>query len=170
MTKVIAIVARDSNHGIGKDNTLPWNLPEDLVQFKEVTLGNPIIMGNTTHLSIGKVLPDRTNIVLTSNPKQYELNPDLCPTDSVEEALWLADLTIKLHGGETYVCGGGKVYGAMKDHITHYRITEIEVDGNCDTFLEIDLSKFNLVETGETQTSSTGLKYRIDLYEVIGYV
>lgn len=168
--KIIGIVARDANHGIGKDNTLPWILPEDLAQFKEVTLGNPVIMGNNTHKSIGKVLPGRTNIVLTTNCEQYKSSPYLRVADDVTDALLIADFDIDLHGGVTWVIGGGQVYGAMKDHITHYRVTEIDVDGSCDTFMEIDLNRFKLVETGETQKSVTGLTFRVDLYEAIDYV
>jgi dihydrofolate reductase len=59
------IVAMDKKRVIGKDNQLPWRLPEDLKFFKRVTMGHPIAMGRKTHESIGRVLPGRENIVIT---------------------------------------------------------------------------------------------------------
>jgi dihydrofolate reductase len=62
------IVAMTKDRVIGKDNKLPWHLPEDLKHFKQVTMGHSIIMGRKTYESIGKALPGRTNIVITRNP------------------------------------------------------------------------------------------------------
>lgn len=59
------IWAMDENRVIGKDNKLPWHLPEDLKFFKRVTMGHPIVMGRKTHDSIGRNLPGRENIVIT---------------------------------------------------------------------------------------------------------
>ena len=53
--------------GIGKDNSLPWNIPEDLKRFKELTTGSPIVMGRKTYESIGKVLEGRRNIIISNN-------------------------------------------------------------------------------------------------------
>lgn len=61
-----AIVAMASNRVIGKDGKLPWHLPEDLKFFKQTTLGHPILMGRKTFESIGRPLPGRRNIVLSS--------------------------------------------------------------------------------------------------------
>ena len=58
----------DRNQLIGKDNRLPWHLSADLKRFKRITMGKPIIMGRKTHESIGKPLPGRTNIVVSTNP------------------------------------------------------------------------------------------------------
>ena len=62
---ICLIVAMAQNGVIGRDNTLPWHLPEDLKRFKAITLGKPILMGRKTFESIGKPLPGRTNLVLT---------------------------------------------------------------------------------------------------------
>ena len=59
------IVAVADNGVIGRDNTLPWHLPEDLKRFKRLTMGKPIVMGRKTYESIGKPLPGRHNIVVT---------------------------------------------------------------------------------------------------------
>ncbi len=63
------IVAAAENGVIGKDNKLPWNLPDDLKHFKDLTKGHTIIMGRKTFESIGRVLPDRRNIILSSKMK-----------------------------------------------------------------------------------------------------
>ena len=59
------IAAMDSKMGIGKDNGMPWHISEDLRRFKTITLGHPVIMGRKTFESIGRVLPNRTNIIIT---------------------------------------------------------------------------------------------------------
>ena len=59
------IVAMDKNRLIGGENKLLWNIPSELKRFKEITTGHPIIMGRKTHQSIGRVLPSRTNIVIS---------------------------------------------------------------------------------------------------------
>ena len=63
--KLTAVAAVSKNLVIGKNNSLPWNIPEDLKRFKTLTSGSPIIMGRKTYESIGRPLPNRTNIVLT---------------------------------------------------------------------------------------------------------
>ena len=66
------IVAAAENGVIGKDNKLPWHLPDDLKRFKELTKGHSIIMGRKTFESIGRALPDRRNIVLSSKMQPME--------------------------------------------------------------------------------------------------
>ena len=66
LPRLNAIVAMASNRVIGKDGKLPWHLPEDLKFFKQTTLGHPILMGRKTFESIGRPLPGRRNIVLSS--------------------------------------------------------------------------------------------------------
>ena len=63
--RLAVMVAAAENGVIGKNNALPWHLPEDLRYFKRVTMGKPIIMGRKTFESIGRPLPGRTNIVIT---------------------------------------------------------------------------------------------------------
>ena len=63
---IITIIAAVAENGvIGRGNALPWHIPEDLRYFKEVTLGKPVVMGRNTWESIGRPLPNRTNIVVT---------------------------------------------------------------------------------------------------------
>ena len=63
----VAIVAMADNGVIGRDNGLPWHLPDDLKRFKALTMGHAILMGRKTFDSIGRALPGRRNLVLTRN-------------------------------------------------------------------------------------------------------
>ncbi len=63
--KLSLIAALDRNRGIGRDNAMPWHLPDDFRHFKALTLGKPILMGRRTAQSLGRALPGRTNLVLT---------------------------------------------------------------------------------------------------------
>lgn len=79
------ITAMDNNRLIGKNNALPWHLPEDLAFFKKTTLGKPIIMGRKTFQSIGRPLPGRTNIIISRN-KNYQVEGCIV-LDSIEAVL-----------------------------------------------------------------------------------
>ena len=102
MHKNISLIAAVAeNRVIGVDNKLPWSLPADLAFFKQQTLGKPIIMGRKTFLSIGRALPGRRNIVLTSDTNFAASNIEVC--HSLQEALDLcaADKEIMIIGGAT---------------------------------------------------------------------
>ncbi len=68
MSLLSLIVAMDERRVIGQDNALPWHLPADLAHFRRTTMGKPIVMGRKTHTSIGRPLPGRRNLVVTTNP------------------------------------------------------------------------------------------------------
>ena len=74
MARLAMIVAAAENDVIGRDNALPWRLPEDLRYFRRVTMGKPVIMGRRTFESIGRPLPGRCNIVVTGDRKSTRLN------------------------------------------------------------------------------------------------
>ena len=97
------ICAMDRNRLIGNNNQLPWHLPADLVLFKKNTLGKPIIMGRKTFDSIGRPLPGRQNIVVTSNP---HWSAESCDTaNSIDQALALAK-----NADEVMLIGGASLY------------------------------------------------------------
>lgn len=105
--KVYPIVAMSINGVIGKDNKLPWSCKEDMKRFKELTTDNVVIMGRKTHESIGKVLPNRINIVVTSTvniitSKSEDLH--FCP--DISSALLLADSFNK----KIFIIGGDTLY------------------------------------------------------------
>lgn len=83
------IVALDEKRGIGRDNALMWKIPGELARFKEITIGHPIIMGRKTFESIGRVLPGRTNIIVTRDVT-YNVEGAVV-VDSVEKGLEIAN-------------------------------------------------------------------------------
>lgn len=101
------ITAMDRNRLIGKDNDLPWHLPQDLKYFKEVTKGHAVIMGRKTFESIGKPLPHRENIIVTSN-KELDI-PNCQVMHSAEEAVRFA----KNKNEECFVIGGSTLYAEI---------------------------------------------------------
>jgi dihydrofolate reductase len=95
------VVAASENDVIGRANKLPWHLPADLKHFKSLTLGKPILMGRKTYESIGKALPQRTNIVM-SRSKHFAPG-DCRVVGSVQEACAMAgDLLVVIGGAEIY--------------------------------------------------------------------
>jgi len=97
------VVAMDRNRLIGADNALPWRLPADLRRFKQITMGQPIVMGRKTHESIGKVLPGRENIVISSNESYRSEGCTI--VDSYDSALAAAG-----DADEVMVVGGATLY------------------------------------------------------------
>lgn len=105
--KVYPIVAMSINGVIGKDNKLPWSCKEDMKRFKELTTDNVVVMGRKTHESIGKILPNRINIVVTSTvniitSKSEDIH--FCP--DISSALLLADSFNK----KIFIIGGDTLY------------------------------------------------------------
>ena len=87
--KITLVVAMARNRVIGRDNALPWHLPEDLKRFRALTMGKPIVMGRRTFASIGKALPGRTSIVISRQPG-LDLPAGVLLAASVPDALVLA--------------------------------------------------------------------------------
>ena len=126
------IVAYCKNNGIGLNNQLPWNIPEDLKRFAEITKGNgnnAVIMGRNTHESIGKILPDRFNIVL-STTQQFD-NLETC--NSLESALSLCK---EKKFDNIFIIGGQSVYEeALNKKLVHkIYATEINKQYECDRY------------------------------------
>jgi dihydrofolate reductase len=101
--QVAIVVAAADDNVIGKNNALPWRLPDDLKRFKSLTMGKPIIMGRKTFESIGKPLPGRQNIVIS---RQRDLEVDGCIVcESLDAALKATD-----SAPEVCVIGGAEIY------------------------------------------------------------
>ena len=123
------IVAKAKNNIIGKNNSLIWHLPEDLKHFKETTTGHNIIMGRKTFESIGKVLPNRKNIVFSQNP-DFKVKDE--NVEVVHSLLQIQDL---IEGKEeAFVIGGAMIYNLLMPYVTKMYVTEIEKDFEGDTF------------------------------------
>ncbi|MDO9174083.1 MAG: dihydrofolate reductase, partial [Actinomycetota bacterium] len=129
--KIALIAALAENRVIGRDNMLPWRLPNDLKYFKAVTLGKPVIMGRKTWESLGRPLPGRTNIVI-SRQAGYAA-PGGRVVWSFAEALELAAQVARLDGvDECLVIGGAEIYALALPHCHRLYLTEVHaaVDGD----------------------------------------
>ncbi len=119
------------NRVIGQDNHLPWNIPEDLKRFKQITLGHPIVMGRKTFESIGKPLPKRTNIVVTRDKNYRVEGGAVC--HSLEEAL---DWARRSEGAEEiFVIGGAEIFKLAIPLAGRIYLTEVLWPFEGDTFL-----------------------------------
>lgn len=129
------IVAKAENNVIGNENQLIWHLPNDLKHFKNLTSGHPIIMGRKTFESIGKPLPNRTNIVITRN--SYWNAEGVLIANSLDEAIEKA----KEFDLEIFIIGGGNIYEQAMDLADVLVVTEVHHSFEGDTkFPEIDLN------------------------------
>ncbi len=106
---VVMVLAVADNGIIGRDNGLPWDLPDDLQHFKRTTLGCPVLMGRKTFESVGRPLPGRTNIVLTRDINWHA--PGVEPVQNLDEALSRAQQQAVIDGARAlYVIGGAEIY------------------------------------------------------------
>lgn len=138
---LIAAVAR--NGCIGKDNALPYRLPEDQQHFRRVTMGCPVIMGRRTWESLParfRPLPGRRNIVVTRNPAWHVEGAQA--VNSIDAALALVSAADR-----AFVIGGGELYAATLARADELVLTEIERDFDGDArFPAWDRSRFREVE------------------------
>jgi len=132
---ITIIVAKSENNVIGNENQLIWHLSGDLKRFKALTTGHPIIMGRKTYESIGKPLPNRTNIVITRNK---DWNPEgVLVVNSLHEAIEKG----KEIDEEIFIIGGGNIYEQAMDWADALEVTEVHQTFEGDTkFPEIDSS------------------------------
>jgi dihydrofolate reductase len=113
----VAIVAMADNGVIGRDNGLPWRLPDDLKRFKSLTTGHALLMGRKTWDSIGRALPGRRNLVLTRDRSWRA--PGAMPVHSVDEALMQAS------GATLFVIGGAEVFSLAWPVVDRVELTEV---------------------------------------------
>lgn len=140
MKKISMIAAVDRNLTIGKKGGLPWKLPADLKHFQDLTTGHVVIMGRKTYDSIGKPLPNRTNIVISgkSNPNI----PGCVVVASVEEALNKAP-----DNQEIFIMGGGEIYNQFLPFAQKLYLTKIDHQFDGDIFFpKLDSSEWKEVE------------------------
>ena len=145
MSKVNIIVACDKNFGISKDGDIPWNIPSDLKFFRKTTLNSNIIMGRKTHESIGRILKDRKNIILSRSLNSD--NPNI--HNSIESAIEYAD-----SDKEIFIIGGSEVYNYFLNE-KHYLVNKIYlsvIDGNyeCDKHISNIYKLENFQQTQRT--------------------
>ena len=136
------LVAASENNVIGKDNKLPWYLPNDLKYFKNLTWGMPVVMGRKTYESFGKPLRGRRNIVITRN-KDWK-GEGIDTVNSVEDAIALAkESAVK----EIFIIGGGEIFKTTINKANRIYLTRIHHSFDGDAFFpEINESEWVLIK------------------------
>ena len=137
---------------LGKDNDLVWRIPADLKRFKELTTGHPIIMGRKTYESIGRPLPDRTNIIITRDTAYAA--EGCVVVHSLDEAL---SYGLRTDDSELFIIGGGQIYEQALPHTDRLYLTLIDDDTPGDVHFP-DYSAFTKV-VSEEKGEHAGLAY-----------
>jgi dihydrofolate reductase len=154
---IIGIVAIDRNLAIGKDGKLPWHYSADMKFFKETTIGNTVVMGRRTWLTLKGPLKDRTNVVLSRDPEIIS-NDSIIVMRDVDSVIELP----KKQDAHLFVIGGAKVYEAFLPDIQRWVVTEVplSVEG-ADTFMPADfLEGFEMYELRQVDEN-----LRVKFYE-----
>lgn len=154
------IYARARNGVIGKDNQMPWHLPEDLAHFKRVTLGQPVIMGRKTWDSLPvrfRPLPGRLNIVVT---RQTDWQAEgACPALSLAAARQLCG-----NAPDAWVIGGADIYRQAEPLASTAVVTEIEQDFEGDAFAPTLSPAWQEIGR-ESLTAASGLPFSFVTYQ-----
>ena len=129
---ITLVVAVSKNGVIGDDNKLIWHLPEDLKRFKKLTTGNVVVMGRKTHESIGRVLPNRLNVIMSNNIRWHNPLGDGCVVCySIEEVLE------KFKYRDLYIIGGGQIYEKFLPYADYIEMTLIDKEYKGDTLFSM---------------------------------
>ena len=157
--RTVGLIWAQSTSGvIGRDNGIPWRLPEDQARFKDLTVGHTVVMGRLTWESLPsrvRPLPGRRNVVVTRQADYM--------ADGAEVVTTLEDT---LTGDDSWVIGGEQVYALALPIATRCEVTEIEIDlprRDADAVAPV-LDEAWVGTTGEWLTSSSGLRYRYHSY------
>jgi dihydrofolate reductase len=143
---------------IGRDNAIPWRIPEDMAHFQRVTRGHPVVMGRRTWDSLPvrfRPLPGRRNIVMTRQPDWSAAGAER--TGSLEQALQTAG------PDSVWVMGGGEIYRAAMEYATELLVTEVDADIDGDAYAPAIGSDW-IADDAPWQESATGLRYRVLRY------
>lgn len=161
------IWAQDRDRGIGRDGSLPWDLPEDMAHFRDTTRGFPVIMGRVQWESLPerfRPLPGRENIVL-SRDGAYDA-PGAQVVSTLDDALQVVE------GRDAWIIGGGQVYELAMPHADVLVVTTIDVGSGADTFAPtIDPARWRQAERAPEAgwtTAANGLRFAISRYERAG--
>ena len=157
MTSLNLIWAQSSSGVIGRDNGIPWRLPEDMARFKDLTMGHTVIMGRLTWESLParfRPLPGRRNVVVTRQAGYV--------ADGAEVVGTLEDAPLE----DAWVIGGSQIYGLALPRATRCEVTEVDIDlrREDDDALAPMLNEAWTGTEGDWQDSSSGLRYRFYSY------
>ncbi|OBI40577.1 dihydrofolate reductase [Mycobacterium kyorinense] len=158
MTHLSLIWAQSTSGVIGRGGGIPWQLPEDQIRFRQLTMGHTVVMGRLTWESLPdrfRPLPGRRNVVLTRQTDYMAEGAEV--VDTLEQALT---------DSETWVIGGEQIYALAMPRATRCEVTEIEIDLPRDDgdVLAPVLDETWVGTAGEWLTSRSGLRYRLHTY------
>ena len=162
MVSIIAAIGQD--RALGKNNELLWRIPDDLKRFKALTTGHPIIMGRKTFESLGKPLPNRTNIVIMYATEDWRNNPrydfeNVVVAHSLEEAIENA----KTLDQEIFIGGGAMIYTQALPLADRLYLTLIDDKKDADVYFPAYETMFTK-KVKEENREFNGLKYKwVDL-------
>ena len=161
--KISIIVATGRNREIGAKNKLLWKIPEELKRFKEITTGHPIIMGRKTFESIGRILPNRTNIIITRDSSY--LAEGGVVTHSLEEAIKKGQ---ESEGGEeVFIIGGAQIFEQGLDLADKLYVTLVDAEfPEADSFFPEYEDKFSK-KVFELDQDSAGYKQSLKTSEEV---
>lgn len=129
MLIVSCIVAVAENGVIGRSGGLPWRLPSDLKRFRKLTMGHPLIMGRVTFETIGRALPGRDNIVVTSDTARIPRLPGVLPATSLEEAFSYGRSCAEARGvSEIFIIGGSVLFDQAMPWTSRIYLTRVHAE------------------------------------------
>ena len=141
------IVAVSANDVIGANNTLPWDIPEDMKFFREKTKGHALIMGRKTFESVGHPLPHRLNVVITRQKDFPASAPNVLVASDLKSAIELCQTQVALYGDEIFIIGGGEIFRESMALVDVIYLTRIHKDFPGEIFYpQVDEKMFELVE------------------------
>jgi dihydrofolate reductase len=154
--KLAHIVAVSENNVIGTNNTLPWDIPEDMKFFRDKTKGRALIMGRKTFESVGHPLPHRLNVVITRQ-KDYAVNgpegvrsPNVRVVPDLATAIELCRGETAKYGDEVFIIGGGEIFAQSMNLVDTIYLTRIHKSFAGDIlYPDVPSTKFDVVEKRE---------------------
>ena len=160
------LVAISNNNVIGVDNNLPWNLKGDLAHFKEYTLHKSIIMGRKTYESIGRPLPNRTNVVISRTLKDI---PGTYVFSDLDSAIkFVEDKNIEDGvDNEVVIIGGGYLFRETIETFNKLVLTRVDCEIDGDIFYpDIDIGNWELVKSHAfNKDDENDFNYKIEEYK-----
>lgn len=156
--RISMIAAMSENRVIGRNNRLPWDIPEDLNRFREITRGHPVIMGRKTYESIGRLLPERLNIIITRDPN-YKVEGAIV-THKLTDAIVYAESKERR---EIFIIGGAEIFAQAMSIADKLYLTIIHAAIEGDTFFP-DYSRF---QTEIARQDSSNEKYQYTFIDLI---
>lgn len=135
------ITCVDSDFGLGKNNSIPWNIKDDMDYFKNMTTNNIVIMGRLTYESIGKALPNRINIVISNTLNQNDYIDVIIVKSVIESIIYVESL--KPIDKNVYIIGGSNIYKEFLKKKIPYKIylNKINKWYDCDTYFDHEYTK-----------------------------